>query len=151
MIAMLKLNVGLSRKVGEANYGSRGASVNLEVELETGLVSQPDQLNERIRRLFGMARAAVEEELNHGGHQDDHDTGGDRRQRPGQDHRANGRRATQSQVRAIHAIAHRQNVDLSELLRGRYQIDRADDLLIGQASELIDELKAAANGKGGRR
>ena len=35
----LKLNVGLSRKVGEANYGSRGASVNLELELESGLVS----------------------------------------------------------------------------------------------------------------
>ena len=43
---MLKLNVGLSRKIGEANYGSRGASVNLEVELESGLVTQPEQLQE---------------------------------------------------------------------------------------------------------
>jgi hypothetical protein len=28
----MKLNVGLSRKVGEPNYGSRGASVNLELD-----------------------------------------------------------------------------------------------------------------------
>ena len=31
---MIKLNCGFSRKVGEANYGSRGASVNLELEIE---------------------------------------------------------------------------------------------------------------------
>jgi hypothetical protein len=30
---MLKLNAGLSRKVGEPDYGSRGASVNLELEV----------------------------------------------------------------------------------------------------------------------
>ncbi|MGZ0174755.1 MAG: hypothetical protein ACKVHE_35095 [Planctomycetales bacterium] len=29
----MKLNVGLSRKIGEPNFGSRGASVNLELEL----------------------------------------------------------------------------------------------------------------------
>ncbi|MFQ5472870.1 MAG: hypothetical protein ACE5FA_08320, partial [Dehalococcoidia bacterium] len=102
---MLKLNVGLSRKVGEANYGSRGASVNLEIELESGLVSEHERFHERIRRLFGMARAAVEEELNQAGDHDGNDANGNRRQRPGQDHRANGRRATQSQVRAIHAVA----------------------------------------------
>ena len=33
---MLKLNAGISRKVGEPNYGSRGASVNVELELESG-------------------------------------------------------------------------------------------------------------------
>ena len=30
----LKLNVGASRKVGDNNYGSRGASINLEMELD---------------------------------------------------------------------------------------------------------------------
>ena len=29
----LTLNVGLTKKIGEANYGSRGASVNFAVEL----------------------------------------------------------------------------------------------------------------------
>jgi hypothetical protein len=59
---MLKLSVGFNRKTGEANYGSRGASVSLDLELESGLVEQPDQLRERIRYLFGLAKASVEEE-----------------------------------------------------------------------------------------
>jgi len=104
---MLRLNVGLSQKIGEANYGCRGASVSLEVELDSGLISQPERLNEQIRRLFGLARTAVEEELNRGGNQEGHDTGAGRDQCPSQNHRANGRRATQSQVRAIHAITRR--------------------------------------------
>ena len=39
----LKLNIGFSRKVGERDYGSRGASANLELELESGLVEAPDR------------------------------------------------------------------------------------------------------------
>ncbi len=59
-------------------------------------------------------------------------------------------KATASQVRAIHAIASRQGLDLAVTLQERYGIDHAEDLGIGQASELIDELKVA-NGVGGRR
>ena len=33
---MLKLDAGFSRKVGEPNCGSRGASVNTELEVERG-------------------------------------------------------------------------------------------------------------------
>src|SRR5208337_2669931 len=64
--------------------------------------------------------------------------------------RSNGRKATASQVRAIHAIASRQGLDLALTLQERLGIDYAEDLGIGQASSLIDELKAA-NGAGGRR
>ena len=66
----LKINVGLNRKVGEANYGSRGACVNFEVEVEPTLVEKPDQLRERVRYLFQLAKTSVEEELNGHGAQD---------------------------------------------------------------------------------
>ena len=56
---MLKLNIGVSQKVGQPNYGSRGASAHLELELESELVAQPAQLQERIRHLFALARDAV--------------------------------------------------------------------------------------------
>ncbi len=60
---MLKLNAGFSRKVGEPNYGSRGASVNVELEVESQLISDPEGLSRRIRGLFELARQAVDDEL----------------------------------------------------------------------------------------
>ena len=60
---MMKLNVGLNRKCGEANYGSRGGSVNLEVELDNSLASDPDRLRETVSRLFGLVRKSLEDEL----------------------------------------------------------------------------------------
>ena len=59
----VKLNIGLSRKVGEANYGSRGASINLEVELDNGVLNDPGQLRERVHDLYVLARESVDEEL----------------------------------------------------------------------------------------
>src|SRR5207253_2873718 len=70
----LKLNVGASKKVGEANYGSRGASINLELELDANLVSEPSKLQDKIRQLFGLVRTSLAEELNAGngnGHPDE--------------------------------------------------------------------------------
>ena len=48
----LKTNVGVSRKVADNNYGSRGASVNLEVELDSTLINDPERFHERIRQVF---------------------------------------------------------------------------------------------------
>ena len=60
---MIKLNCGVSRKVGEPNYGSRGASVNVELELESATVQDPKLLHEKIRRLFALAKTSVDEEF----------------------------------------------------------------------------------------
>ena len=60
---MLKINIGHSRKIGEPNYGSRGASVHFEAEIDHGLIEQPQALRQKIRELFVQAQAAVREEL----------------------------------------------------------------------------------------
>jgi hypothetical protein len=59
----LKTNVGVSRKVSDNNYGSCGASVNLEVELDSALINEPDRFHERIRQVFRLAQQAIDEEL----------------------------------------------------------------------------------------
>lgn len=59
----LKANVGISRKAADNNYGSRGASVNLEVELDSSLIQEPERLQERIRHVFRLAQQSVDEEL----------------------------------------------------------------------------------------
>ena len=39
---MLKIIIGHCRKIGEPNYGSRGASVKLELEADTALLADPN-------------------------------------------------------------------------------------------------------------
>ena len=60
----LKANIGFSRKQGEPRFSSRGASVNLEIELDNHLLEQPTEFLERIHGAFELARAAVDAELN---------------------------------------------------------------------------------------
>ena len=160
---MLKLNVGYSRKVGEADFGSRGASVNVEVELDAGVIREPDRLRGQIQHLFEVAEASVNEELNspqanvrrspnngtNGNGQNGHRNGvtnGSSNANGSSNGNGSSRLATQSQVRAIHAIANRQRVDLSNLLQNRFRVARPDDLSIRDASHMIDELKGQQTG-----
>jgi hypothetical protein len=157
---MLKLNAGVSKKISDNNFGSRGASVNLEIELESAVVQDPDGLQDRIRQLFRLAQQSVNEELqrpdtdvpaaqgqpspNGNGR---HNGNGNGQTAP---RRSNGRRATASQARALRAIADRQGLNLATELQNRFGIDRPEDLGIGEASQLIDDLKSLTNGNGRR-
>ena len=145
----LKINVGLTKKIGQPDFGSRGANVSFEVELEANLVREPEQLREKIKYLFKVARQAVEEELDSG--QPAGNNGREKGDSNGHPRQSNGRSATASQIRALHAIATREGIDLAAELHSRYGVDWPDDLAISQASDLIDALKAPLNGSGGRR
>jgi hypothetical protein len=136
----LRVNVGLSKKVGEENFGSRGASVNLELELDSNLANEPGKLQDKIRQLFGLVRTSLTEELNgaSNGHASAAATNGAAAKPP-----ANTRRATQSQIKALHAIAKDRRLDLGSLLNERFRVNRPDDLSIKQASELISSLQGA--------
>ncbi len=159
----LRLSVGLSKKVGLPDYGSLGASANLELELDSGAVGDPERLRQHVRHLFGLAKASVEEELNQqqtalpntgrNGHGPDPQS--NRNGHAGANghrvsRRPNGRAATQSQVRAINAITTRLRLDLTPRLQ-RYGVNTVEQLGLQQASELIDDLNAQPAGAGGGR
>jgi hypothetical protein len=160
----LKLNVGISRKVGLPSYGSVGASCNLELELDASLLEKDlDGFHARIRGAYAAAHQAVHDELARlqapvdasgavpsrahaststrnentraSGNGHSSRTQSDRIQAP--------RAATPSQVRAIQAIARRQNADLTTLLSQEFDAERPEDLTLRQASGLIDRLKSA--------
>ena len=149
----LKLNVGASKKIADQSYGSRGASVNVEMELDSTLVAEPVKLQEKIRQLFGLVRVSLAEELN-GSYAapkdaDSNGNGNGSRAAPNDNQRtSNPRPATQSQCKALHAISRSKQVNLNQLLRDRFHVGKPEDLSIKEASSLIDELKNG-NGQGG--
>ena len=170
----VKLNIGLSRKVGEVNYGSRGASINLEVELDNGVLNDPAQLRDRVSDLYMLARQSVDEELQRpadaGPNEPSHENGNGHARTNGHvngnasngnghsnGHASNGNgngngqhnrvevaRATQSQIRAIFAITKRHGLDPHKVINDRYRVHKMEELTIREASAIIDELKNGA-------
>ena len=160
---MLKLNAGLSRKIGQPDYGSRGAMVNVEIELPADVLRDPEKLRRQVRGCFETLRAAVDEELgvtpgtNGGDPQEERwrPTGDVRRNGStngrvvnghGDGYAANGRGGlpcTEKQVRALHAFSRRAGVELAAELR-RLGVTTAEELSRRQASEAIDRFKERA-------
>ncbi|MHC4405533.1 MAG: hypothetical protein ACYTG0_38295 [Planctomycetota bacterium] len=147
---MLRMNVGLSRKVGEADSRSYAASAILEVELDPEMIDQPDRLAAHARRLFHLAGEAVEQGTKV------RDAPNERRPLPGDpqhggNHRGRrGRRATRAQIVAIHSLATRRGIDLDGLLRDRYRVCQLYELSVSEASELIGELQASGTPEGSK-
>jgi hypothetical protein len=155
---MLKLNVGTNRKIGQPDFGSAGASCNLELELDTALFQDLEGLQQVVRRAYAACNQAVQDELAR--------IAGDtcKNTQPKEvievrttptisgatvtripaaqfSNQPSPRPATASQVKAIRAIAARRKIDLVGMLRERFGLTTADELGIRQASNLIDELK----------
>lgn len=149
----LRLNVGASQKVSDNHYGSKGASVTLEVELGGAILHEPDKLQTRIRKLFALVRQAVQEEL--------HRNGAPATPTPpapppvpaspppaangnGKPNAGGVRPATPAQCKALYALARQQGLTLADWLQERTQVRRPDDLTVRQASTLIDVLRATS-------
>jgi hypothetical protein len=158
---MLKLNAGLSRKVGQPNYGSKGAMVNVEVELTADLLKDHERLRRQVRGIFGVIRETVDAELgvarpNGPDPQEErwrpvdppHSRNGTSRDGSGRNGAVtNGRGSspcTEKQVRALHAFSRKAGVELTEELRRRFRLTTAEELSRRQASEAIDGLKERA-------
>ena len=151
----LKLNVGLSRKVGEANYGSRGASVNLELELDPAVVDEPERLHDRIRQLFGLAKDSVDEELN-SSRTFPSPVNGSNNGHNGNVDQQNPRSATNGYVASQKQIDYIQRLACGVNGLGFRQLETLVDKMFGKpvvgltsldASELIDCLKAINAGE----
>jgi hypothetical protein len=156
------LKLGLTKKIGQPDYGSLAASCHVEVELDSALLhGDLDGFHRHVRSAFVACRQAVNDELarcqstgaegnghaRNGSPSNGHTHGRSTRQ-PAQA-RSTARRATASQVRAIQAICDREGFDLPAILREQFQVTSAGELSITQASQLIDQLKGAAQQGGG--
>jgi hypothetical protein len=170
----LRLNVGVSRKIGLPEYSSAGASCNLELELDARLLETDlEAFHEQVRSAYVACHQAVNDELARlqgqgaapvasqavPGH--DRDRYVPSQDRPGRQNGTGEQRdgtsdetgsgaprrapkpATESQVKAICAIARKQHADLGSILREDYGVNHPEDLTLSQASTLIDRLRAA--------
>ncbi len=59
----MKINVNLNQKIGQPNFGSFGAGVSIELEIDQAQLAKPDDVLAQIRFAGDLARAAVEREL----------------------------------------------------------------------------------------
>jgi hypothetical protein len=141
---MPKIIVGFCKKVGEANFGSRGGHVAFELEVD-GLTIDAERVKSQIAGLFSLARQAVDTELT----QTESSSGSTAvpqwcrksllpiNQNGYDQHRT----VTPKQVKAIYALANRGKLDVGQLLSTRFNVNKITELHFTQASTLIDELK----------
>jgi hypothetical protein len=59
----MKINVGLAKKIGLPDYGSLGASCNVEFEADQSLLQNEESLRRNVRNAYAACSQAVSDEL----------------------------------------------------------------------------------------
>jgi len=144
---MMRLNVGLSKKVSDNQFGSKGGNIWLEVEIDASLLGDSSKLQEQIHQLFCLVRKALDEEL---GIQSNsaQEANEPRKQcsfanngliKPNSN--VPPRLASEKQLSLIQGLIRRGKIPFQPLLDER-KVGSFNELTVSQASWLIGELKA---------
>ena len=146
---MIKLNVGASRKVSDNHYGSRGGCVNVELELDSTIALDSQKLRDHIRKLFDLANASLEEELQ--GTTEPASVEELRHHRNDDSFNGNGagnavpvppvRYASEKQLALIQGLIRKSKIPYQPLL-GECKVGSFNELTVQQASRMIESLKA---------
>ena len=59
----VKLNLGVSKKIGLPEYSSASGTCFLEVEVDSSVLDNPETFQRKVREVYAACRVAVEEEL----------------------------------------------------------------------------------------
>ena len=146
---MIKLHVSACKKITDGNYGSRGGTVGLEIEVDSSLVGESARLRDHIRKLFDIANASLAEELlDNNEHASVEEL---RYQRNDDSFNGNGaghavsvvpvRYATEKQIICIQGLARKHGIPVPELLK-QAGVRDFNDMNVRQASQMIESLKS---------
>ena len=145
---MIKLHVSACKKITDGNYGSRGGSVGIEVEVDSSLVGDSAKLQAQIRHLFELARRSLTEELQGTTESASVD---ETHHRDGAILNGNGagnavtvaplRYATEKQIICIQGLARKHGIPVPELLK-QAGVRVFNDMSVRQASAMIESLKS---------
>jgi hypothetical protein len=148
---MIKLNVGACRKVSDNHYGSKGGNVNIELELDSSLALDSQKLRDHIRKLFDLANASLEEELQ--GTAEPARVEELRHQRNDDSFNGNGaghavsvppvRYASEKQLALIQGLLRKSKIPFQPLL-GECKVGSFNELTVQQASRMIESLKSGS-------
>jgi hypothetical protein len=143
---MLKIIVGVARKVGLPNYSSLGANCTIESEADSTLLADPERLHQKMQTAYAAAWEAVEEQLQQRSPPTPPDPSG------GQPPEATltGQPATPRQIEYAHKLAD-QITDMGSAQLSSFTQDvlgkSLQALSCTEASRLIDLLKQIRAGK----
>jgi hypothetical protein len=144
----LKLNVGLSKKIGQPDFGSLGLSCHVEVALD-GSLNDLDSFHRHVRNAYIACHKAVADELSrhepppaqghngNGSHATSSNGSGNRSEYQASDKQLNYARRLASQIQGLGKV---------DSLVTRMFDKPMSDLTGFEASSLIDQLKAIKDG-----
>jgi len=157
----IKINVGVNKKIGLPDYGSAGSHCNIEIEADNSILDNADQFLQRVQDACELARQSVDEELAH--HRPGTSTANTRAepQQQRQEYSNDNSRSNNNSGGNRYIASAKQQQFIASLVKGVKGLDwktldkycnskwgnNTSQLSPKQASELIDDLKAAKEGR----